>query len=120
MLNQHISERTYPSEAVLQSLFLISPFLRTHTRKRCPLTRLRHSTNDAFRYICKTPLFCPLGLFTIFSYQTIQYEHRLNQTDTQKLVAKRTMAFTSCHNNKIIVYTPVVHHCPVFKTEGKV
>lgn len=77
--------------------------------------------NDAFRCICKTLAFCPrliyVFFFTIRPYNMNKYEVRLTAMGWW---AKRPTAFISCHNDKIIVYTPVVHTCVVFKTDGEV
>lgn len=62
--------------------------------------------------------FCPLDLFTTFlsdhTYTMKSCEVRLTARGWWE---KRTTAFTNCN---IILYAPVVHHCPLFKTEGKV
>lgn len=122
MLNQYISERTYPSEAVLWSLFLISPFLRTHTRKRCPLTRVRRSASTEWCFQVHLQKSFFLSSWLIYHFSPI----RLHTMNTYKVRwtargwwAKRTTAFTSCHNDKIILYTLVVHHCPFFQNRRK-
>lgn len=95
--NQPVSERTYPSEAVLRSVFLISPFyeptpgsgvlLHGHGDAR--------AQNDAFRCICKLLHSVLLTSLPFIFYHTIEHEYIWSQINSQA-----TTGFTSCHNDK--------------------
>lgn len=72
---------------------------------------IARSQNDAFRVHLKNSFFCSLDLFASFSirpYNMNTYEDRLT---ARRWWAKRMTFFflINCHNDQIIVYTPVVH-----------